>query len=104
MHVAVEGIVETLRSVPAPRFQPAEICKLLQGFNVRPETLQRYLHFATGRYTRNLIYRADLFAPIALCWDPCSAPPTHNHSHQLARLAPHKGALRLQYVATLAAP
>jgi cysteine dioxygenase len=96
MHVAVEGIVETLRAVPPPSFQPAEICRLLQGFSVRPETLQRYLHFAPARYTRNLIYRDELFELIALCWDAGSASPIHNHSNQLCWLAVHTGALRLE--------
>jgi len=66
MLVAVEGIVETLRGVPPPRFQPGHICKLLHDLSVRPETLQPYLHFAPRRYTRNLIYRDDLFALLAL--------------------------------------
>jgi cysteine dioxygenase len=104
MLVAVEGIVETLRGVPAPRFQPAEICKLLQGFNVRPDTLQRYLHFAPGRYTRNLIYRDDLFELIALCWDAGSTSAIHNHSNQLCWLAVHRGALRLENFDSLDGP
>jgi cysteine dioxygenase len=104
MLVAVEGIVETLRGVPAPRFQPEEICKVLRGFNVRPDTLQRYLHFAPRRYTRNLIYRDDLFELIALCWDVGSASPIHNHSNQLCWLAVHKGALRLENFDTLDGP
>ena len=70
MQVAVEGIVETLREVPPPRFQPGHISALLHDLTIRPETLQRVLHFAPGRYTRNLIYRDDLFELLALCWDP----------------------------------
>src|SRR6266851_302412 len=60
MYVAVEGIVETLRGVPPPRFQPGHICALLHDLTIRPETLQPFLHFAPRRYTRNLIYCVDL--------------------------------------------
>ena len=96
MLVAVEGIVETLRGVPPPRFQPGHICKLLHDLSVRPETLQPFLHFAPRRYTRNLIYRDDLFELLALCWDPRTASPIHNHANQLCWLAVHEGALRLE--------
>ena len=36
MQVAVEGIVETLRSVPPPRFQPGHVCQVLQGLTMKP--------------------------------------------------------------------
>ncbi len=78
MLVEVEAIVETLRAVPPPRFQPGHVCELLAGAAARPETLRHYLHFAPGRYTRNLVYRDDLFELIALCWSPGSASPIHN--------------------------
>ncbi len=96
MHVAVEGIVETLRGVPPARFQPGHVCELLHDLTVRPDTLQPFLHFASGRYTRNLIYRDDLFELLAVCWDPHTASPIHNHSNQLCWLAIQHGALRLE--------
>jgi len=104
MHVAVEGIVETLRGVPPPRFQPGHICALLHDLTVRPETLQPFLHFAPGRYTRNMIYRDELFELLALCWDPRTASPIHNHSNQLCWLAVHQGALRLENFDSLDGP
>src|SRR5437660_10361072 len=94
MQVAVEGIVETLRSVPPPDFQPGHVCQVLQGLSIRPETLQRFLHFAPRRYTRNLIYRDDLFELLALCWDPHTESPIHNHSNQLCWLSIQAGAPR----------
>jgi cysteine dioxygenase len=104
MFVAVEGIVETLRGVPPPSFQPGEVCQLLRGISVRPETLAPYLHFAPHRYTRNLIYRDDLFELLALCWEPGSESPIHNHSNQLCWLAVHEGALRLDNFHSLDGP
>jgi cysteine dioxygenase len=104
MQVAVEGIVETLRGVPPPRFQPGHICALLHDLTIRPETLQPFLHFAPGRYTRNLIYRDDLFELLALCWDPHTESPIHNHSNQLCWLAIQQGALRLENFHSLDGP
>jgi cysteine dioxygenase len=104
MFVAVEGIVQTLRGVPPPRFKPGEVCELLRGISVRPETLDPYLHFEPGRYTRNLIYRDHLFELLALCWEPGSSSPIHNHSNQLCWLAVHEGALRLDNFHSLDGP
>jgi cysteine dioxygenase len=104
MLVEVEAIVETLRAVPPPRFQPGHVCELLAGAAARPETLRHYLHFAPGHYTRNLVYRDDLFELIALCWAPGSASPIHNHANQLCWLSIQSGALRLENFHSLDGP
>src|SRR5438552_10889763 len=104
MQVAVERVVETLRGVPPPQFGPQEICARLQGLLLDPRTLERYLHFVPKRYTRNLIYRDDLFELIALCWEPRTASPIHNHSGQLCWLSIQRGALRLENYNSLDGP
>jgi cysteine dioxygenase len=104
MHVAVEGIVETLRGVPPARFQPGEVCARLRGRLLDARTLAPYLHFAKGRYTRNLIYRDEVFELLALCWDPRTQSPIHNHSGQLCWLSIQHGALRLENFRSLDGP
>ncbi len=104
MQVAVDGIVETLRGVPPPRFQPEEICSVLRGLSLDPRTLERYLFFAARRYTRNLIYRDELFELIALCWDAQTSSPIHNHAGQLCWLSIQTGALRLENFNSLDGP
>jgi cysteine dioxygenase len=103
MH-AVDGIVETLRCVPPASFGPDEICGRLRGVALDPQTLAPFLHFAPRRYTRNLIYRDELFELIALCWDPHTASPIHNHSGQLCWLSIQRGALRLENFRSLDGP
>ena len=78
----LEEVLAILRGVPAPRFEPAYIAELLDGVSVRPDTLERYLHFVPGRYTRNLVFRDDTFELLALCWDEQTHSPIHNHSGQ----------------------
>jgi cysteine dioxygenase len=104
MQVAVEGIVDTLRGVSPTAFGPVEICGRLTGMQLDPGTLAPYLHFAKNRYTRNLIYRDDLFELIALCWEPHTASPIHNHSGQLCWLSIQQGALRLENFRSLDGP
>ena len=104
MQVAVEGIVDALRQVPPARFQPGEVCARLRGLLLEAATLQPYLHFAPRRYTRNLIYRDDIFELVALCWDPHTQSPIHNHSGQLCWLSIQRGALRLENFKSLDGP
>ncbi len=104
MQVEMRGVVETLQTVPPPRFQPVEICQLLRDAQVRPETLAPYIHFAKGRYTRNLIFRNELFELLALCWAPGTRSPIHNHSNQLCWLSIQSGALQLKNFHSLDGP
>jgi cysteine dioxygenase len=104
MQVAVDRIVQTLRGVPPAAFGPEEIGTRLRGVLLDPRTLSPFLHFASRRYTRNLIYRDDLFELIALCWDPHTESPIHNHSGQLCWLSIQRGALRLENFASLDGP
>jgi len=87
LQVAVERIVETLREVPPAHFQPGEVCARLRGILLDGGTLSPYLHFAPHRYTRNLIYRDEIFELVALCWEPQTQSPIHNHSGQLCWLS-----------------
>src|SRR5438477_10832872 len=104
MQVAVEGIVDTLRRVPPPRFRPGEVCARLRALLLDPATLQPYLHFSPRRYTRNLIYRDEIFELVALCWEPQTQSPIHNHSGQLCWLSIQRGALRLENFNSLDGP
>lgn len=104
MQVAVEGIVETLRGVPPAHFQPGEVCARLRGLLLDAGTLAPYLHFVPHRYTRNLIYRDEIFELVALCWDPQTQSPIHNHSGQLCWLSIQRGALRLENFTSLDGP
>lgn len=75
-------ILSMLKGVPAAKFDPDHIADLLDGVSIEPGTLERYLHFVKGRYTRNLIHRDDTFELLALCWDEATYSPVHNHSGQ----------------------
>ena len=104
MQVGVEGIVQTLQGVGPDAFGPEEICARLRGLLVDPGSLSPYLLFAPRRYTRNLVYRDELFELIALCWDPRTESPIHNHSGQLCWLSIQQGALRLENFTSLDGP
>ena len=101
MQVALDGVVKTLLQVSPPQFQPGEICQLLKELHIDGRSLQPYLHWLPRRYTRNLIYRNDLFELIALCWAPQTQSPIHNHAGQLCWVSIQEGALRFENFSSL---
>jgi cysteine dioxygenase len=104
MEVALDGIVEKMLQVPPPSFQPGAICELLHDLHIDERTLQPFLHFEPRRYTRNLIFRNELFELIALCWDARTQSPIHNHSGQLCWVSIQQGALRFENYTSLDGP
>jgi len=46
-------------------------------------TLEPYVIFSSKRYTRNLIFKNDVFECLAMCWDIGQASSIHNHNDKL---------------------
>src|SRR3984893_17821032 len=63
---------------------------------VCPETLDKYLFFSKGSYTRNLIFKNDVFECMAICWEIGQASRIHNHRDQNCWMAAPIGRLRIQ--------
>lgn len=76
------AFLEDLCSVPETEFTEKRIMPLLDGVRVEPDDLQPYLCWKEDGYSRNLLYKNDLFEVILLCWDIGQASPIHNHAGQ----------------------
>jgi len=63
---------------------------------VRPETLDKYLFFSKGNYTRNLIFKNSVFECMAICWEIGQASRVHNHRDQNCWMSAPIGRLRVQ--------
>jgi cysteine dioxygenase len=63
---------------------------------VRPETLDQYLFFSKGNYTRNLIFKNDVFECMTICWEIGQASRVHNHRDQNCWMSAPIGRLRVQ--------
>jgi cysteine dioxygenase len=81
--VCLENVVRLLREEvqgrPSGRVDMGE---RLGGVHIDPASLRPYLHFARGRYTRNLVYRDARMEVILNCWDADVASPIHDHDGQ----------------------
>ena len=78
----VPEVLRILKGIAPAQFNPDHVKSLLHGVLCEAGSLEPYLHFVKGRYTRNLIFRNDTFEMLALCWDEGTYSPIHNHSGQ----------------------
>ena len=63
---------------------------------VLPETLEKYLFFSKGNYTRNLIFKNDVFECMTICWEIGQFSRIHNHRDQNCWMSAPIGRLRVQ--------
>ena len=64
--------------------------------HVRPETLEKYCFFSKGNYTRNLIFKNQLFECMTICWEIGQSSRVHNHRDQNCWMSAPIGRLRVQ--------
>jgi len=94
MHI--DDWVKKLAAVPEREFTLERVEKFVGENQVLPESLEPYLFFAKSHYTRNLIYKCELFEVIAICWESGQVSRIHNHRDQNCWMAVPIGKLRVQ--------
>ena len=88
--------VEGLSAIPEREFKIPRVHEYVSSRAVLPETLEKYLFFSKGNYTRNLIFKSPVFECIAICWETGQASRIHNHRGQNCWMATPIGRLRVQ--------
>jgi cysteine dioxygenase len=83
LHTTVCDFVEGLRSLETSPITKARVLEYFSEVNLRSNALAPYVYWNDSFYTRNLIYRDDLFEVLALCWLPGQKTPIHSHNGQL---------------------
>jgi cysteine dioxygenase len=88
--------VEKLAALPARDFTLERIEDFVRTNGIQPETLAPYLFYCHSHYTRNLIFKCDLFEVMAICWEVGQVSRIHNHRDQNCWMATPIGRLRVQ--------
>ena len=57
----IQDWVKGLAVIPAKDFSLDAVQNYIQTHAVRPETIEKYCYFSKGSYTRNLIFKNDVF-------------------------------------------
>ncbi|PYT48162.1 MAG: hypothetical protein DMG47_00230 [Acidobacteria bacterium] len=100
-NVAVEQVtiaewVKGLAAIPVREFTLQNVQDYVVHHSVLPETLDKYCYFSKGSYTRNLIFRNDLFECMTVCWEVGQRSRIHNHRDQNCWMSAPIGQLRVQ--------
>jgi cysteine dioxygenase len=91
--VSAADLVETVRSFESEPITRDRVLTYLQEIALDRGSLDPFVHFRDDIYTRNLIYRDELFEIMAVCWRPGQRTVIHTHNGQLGWMSVEKGAL-----------
>jgi cysteine dioxygenase len=94
--VSIADWVACLAAIPEREFTLQNVQDYILAHAVRPETLDKYLFFSKGNYTRNLIFKNEVFECMAICWEVGQASRIHNHRDQNCWMSAPIGHLRVQ--------
>jgi cysteine dioxygenase len=100
--VHIDQFITGLCSIPEKDFSVETVYHFLQDYPVDEHSLQPYLFFSGSHYTRNLIFKNELFELLAICWEIGQVSRIHNHQNQNCWMAVPIGTLRVQNFRVLA--
>jgi cysteine dioxygenase len=94
--LAVGEWIERLAAIPERDFTLKNIHSFVLRHHIKPQTLDKYLFYSKGCYTRNLIYKNGIFECMAICWEIGQFSRIHNHRGQHCWMSTPIGRLRVQ--------
>jgi len=94
--LAISDWVQGLAAIPERDFTLKNVQDYVIGHRVIPETLEKYLFFSKGHYTRNLIFKNAIFECMTICWEVGQQSRIHNHRGQNCWMSAPIGRLKVQ--------
>jgi len=94
--LAITDWVKGLAAISERDFTLENVQDYILRHPVRPETLDKYLFFSKGNYTRNLIFKNGVFECMTICWEVGQFSRVHNHRGQNCWMAAPIGRLKVQ--------
>jgi cysteine dioxygenase len=94
--LTIAAWVKDLAAIPGRDFTLDTVQNYILQHAVRPETLEKYCFFSRGNYTRNLIFKNDVFECMTICWEVGQFSRIHNHRDQNCWMSAPIGRLRVQ--------
>jgi cysteine dioxygenase len=94
--LVVEDWAKRLAEISERDFTLENVQDYIVRHAVDPDSLNKYLFFSKGCYTRNLIFKNRVFECMAICWEIGQASRIHNHKDQNCWMATPIGRLKIQ--------
>src|SRR5438045_3413825 len=91
LRTSVEDVVEGLKRIERETITKEHVRQFMEAHQLTPEALKPYTFFSDTYYTRNLIFRDDLFDLMTICWKPGQKTVIHTHNGQLGWMAIPQG-------------
>lgn len=91
--MGIDDFVSKLRSFEVGLITRDSVLEFCDGVQISDSSLAPYVHFDDQFYTRNLVYRDDLFEVMTICWQPGQHTAVHTHNGQLCWMMTQRGAL-----------
>ncbi len=87
----VDEFVEILQGFNPETLTSAAVLDICSDTDIDDASLSKYVHWHDSMYTRNLIYRNDLFEVMAVCWQKGQKTVLHTHNGQLGWMMVNRG-------------
>ena len=94
--LTITAWVNNLAALNARDFTLETVQDYIVNHHVKPETLEKYCFFSKGNYTRNLIFKNQVFECMTICWEIGQSSRIHNHRDQNCWMSAPIGRLRVQ--------
>lgn len=91
LRTTAEDFVEGLKSFERETITKELLRQYVDSQRLTPEALKPYTFFRDDFYTRNLIYRDDLFEVMTICWKQGQKTAIHTHNGQLGWMTMAQG-------------
>ncbi len=92
--VTMGEFVASLETIAERGFDAAQVQAYLTQTLIEPSTLDTYLNFRPGRYTRNLVHKTAAFEILVVCWGIGQRAPVHGHEGERCWARVEQGRLR----------
>ncbi len=93
---SIDQFVNGLCAIPEEHFRVGTVYEYIKDHAVDERSLEPYLLFSKNHYTRNLIFKNDIFELMSICWEVGQCSQIHNHHNQNCWMAIPIGRLRVQ--------
>jgi len=92
----IEALVNGLRGIPGAAFTRERVLAEFGHTRIDPDSVRPYMFFCPTHYTRNLVYRDELFEVLTLGWERGQSSMIHNHRGQECWMGVPVGRLEIQ--------
>jgi len=91
--ISIDDFIDKLRSFEQSLITRDCVLDFCSSVQITDSSLDPYVFFDDKFYTRNLIYRDDMFEVMTICWQPGQKTAVHTHNGQLCWMITQRGNL-----------